>query len=390
MKKIILVFLILSNISAAYSQDDDSPIKIEALYIGEYFSNFSGGLKTGQTYLGLMDIGIGFETKDLGLWKGGEFFALIENTHGGSPSVDYIGDLQVASNIENGDYTYLYELWYKQQFNKLGVKLGVLDLNTRCHVSSVGNLFLNSSFGIMPSASLNMPVPIFPVPALGIQFDYQFSERFKAVAGIWDGNPGNLEENRYNIQWKLLNNEGYLYIAEGKYDYSSNKSAFGKIKVGVLYHSGGFPTVNDDTKTISGNWQFHLITDHTIINKTEGERGKLDGFLQVGYLPDNSINQVPLYIGTGVNYTGLLYKEATDIIGLAFAYASLNTKTFHNSASYELAIELSYALPITNQIAIQPDLQCVINPSDYESLDNISNKNIENAFYGFLRLIIEH
>lgn len=373
------------NLIPVFSQEKSLPIKIEAAYVGEYFNNFSGGIKTGQTYLGLIDFGIGINTGDIGLWKNGEFFALVENTHGGSPSGNFIGDLQVASNIENGDFTYLYELWYMQQFNKLGVKLGLLDLNADCHVSEIGGLFLNSSFGIMPSASVNMPVPIFPLPALGIQLKYDFTERFSVLAGAWDGDPGDFENNRYNIEWTLDNRDGFLYMFEGQYNYDRHESGFGNIKLGALYHSGTFENITDTTLTKKGNLQFHLIAEQTLIKKAEGEKGKLDAFLQIGYLPDKNINHVPFYFGVGINYTGLLLKSGTDVLGLGIAHVAISKKLVDDLPtvqSYEMAIELSYALPLVQQITIQPDLQYIINPG--------GTSEFNNAFAGFVRIIIEY
>jgi porin len=382
----LIILLVFLNLVPVYAQENESPIKIETAYVGDFFSNFSGGLKTGQTYLGLIDFSLGFNTEELGLWKNGEFFTLVENTHGGSPTGDYIGDLQVASNIDNGDYTYIYEIWYKQQFNNLGVQVGLIDLNADYFVAEPGGLFINSSFGIQPSASMNIPVPIFPMNALGINLQYQISEAILLQTGIWDGDPGNLDSEPYNVKWNLGKDQGFLSATELHVKHSKvDDNYLGTIKLGILYHSTDFVEIADSSKNASGNIELHLIGEQTLINKPEGEKGKLDAFLQFGYLPNNRINQIPIYIGAGINYTGLLMDSASDVLGFGITYAGLSKKLIDitpGMKSFETAIELSYALPLNDQITIQPDLQYIINPG--------ATGGINNAFVGFVRVIIEH
>src|SRR5512133_2784619 len=78
-----------------------------AIYTGDNVINLAGGLKSGYGYLGLANFCLSFSTANAGLWEGGGFFIRAANTHGATPSVDLIGDLQVASNIEAGDHTYI-------------------------------------------------------------------------------------------------------------------------------------------------------------------------------------------------------------------------------------------------------------------------------------------
>lgn len=385
MKKVFFVFLVFTLTVFKGLCQTNSPIKVDAAYIGEGFSNFSGGVKTGQTYLGKLDFGVGFNTNDLGWWQHGEFYTRIENTHGGNPSANFIGDLQVASNIDNGDYTYLYEMWYKQQINKLRIQFWVIDLNANYLVTQSGGLFLNSSFGIQPSASMNMPVPIFPMNALGINIHYQLTNTLSIQTGLWDGDPGDLDRDAYNMKWKLSDDEGILSATELCLNHNLLNKKTGSLKLGLLYHSTAFTHITDTSKTDKGNLQVHLITEQTFIDKPEGEKGKLDAFVQLGYLPNSNINVIPFYLGAGLNYCGLLFSDASDVLGLAFAHAQISNKLVEylpNTKHFETALELSYAFSIADKITLQPDLQYIINTS--------ANAALDNAFVGFLRIIIEN
>ena len=71
-----------------------SPFTASFSYIGDVVSNFDGGIKKGTTYLGLLNVRAGFDTEAAGLWKGGQLFANVGNTHGGQPSANLVGDFQ--------------------------------------------------------------------------------------------------------------------------------------------------------------------------------------------------------------------------------------------------------------------------------------------------------
>ena len=69
--------------------------------------NFSGGIKKGYGYLGHVNLNMGISFKQNEIWSG-QFFVELQHTHGSTPSTDLVGDIQVFSNIENGNYTYLF------------------------------------------------------------------------------------------------------------------------------------------------------------------------------------------------------------------------------------------------------------------------------------------
>ena len=143
-------------------------LRFGAFYTGDLVSNVSGGIQRGTTYLGLANIVAGFDTEKANWWKGGELFVNIGNTHGGEPSKNLVGDIQGVSNIEAGNLTFMYELWFKQRFGNFEIGLGLQDLNVDFASSENGALFTNSSFGIHSSIADNVTSPIFPLTALGL------------------------------------------------------------------------------------------------------------------------------------------------------------------------------------------------------------------------------
>lgn len=393
MRKIVLTYSLLFFALLSFSQEDEdsAAVTVQCAYTGDFFTNMHGGIKTGAAYLGAMDFALNINTGNLGLWQNGELYIQVENTHGATPSGDYMGDLQTASNIENGNYSYLYEFWYKQSIKNLSFQFGVIDLNADYFTVDADGLFLNSSFGIQPSASINIPVPIFPMNAPGVNLKYDFTHAISLQTGVWDGDPGNLDDDPYNIEWSLSKEQGFLSVTELhlKHRKINEETHKGIVKLGFTYHSGIFSHLTNETQTKKGNIELHLITGQSLIYREAGEKGKLDAFLQLGVSPYNTISQIPFYMGVGITYTGIMFKDARDIMGFAVAYSRLSNLLTNipehtgmdELKSYEMALELTYNVPLTSNISIQPDLQYIVNTG--------ADKNLNNVFAGFLRIIIE-
>ncbi|NJK94705.1 MAG: carbohydrate porin [Bacteroidales bacterium] len=144
------------------------------------------------------------------------------NAHGKGPSEFFTGDIQVLSNIEAGDYTGLYEFYYSQSFGGFSLLLGQHDLNSEFIGTKYGGTFINSSFGIAPSISLNVPVSIYPVAAPCILFKYESPGMMVYKLAIYDGDPGNFESNRFNLQWNVNAKEGLFNIGEIEYNLIRN------------------------------------------------------------------------------------------------------------------------------------------------------------------------
>ena len=175
-------------------------LSFDALYTGEMVSNLQGGLDQHTSYLGKLLVGV---TADLGkakLISGGSARVSMIETHGSrNPTEKYIRDLQTASNIEALDAVTLYELWYEQTLfqDHFSILVGAHDLNSEFAVTETGLLFLNSSFGIQPDISANVPVSIFPILGPAIRVKIKPNEEFEILAGIYDGDPTDGGKNRH-------------------------------------------------------------------------------------------------------------------------------------------------------------------------------------------------
>lgn len=374
---ILLVVIGMRSFSATTEEQRKAAWQLSATYKGDFASNFNGGIKTGSTYLGLADLFMSFNPEQMGWWKGGEFMVHGANSHGGEPSANFIGDFQVASNIEAGNHTFLYELWYKQTLSKLTFTIGLQDLNAEFVSSDVAGLFLNSSFGVHSVISDNILAPIFPLTSPGITFCWDISEKSCLKTALYKGCPIDFDDNPYNVKWNINHLQGLLWITEGHYTWQDARENTSILKAGAFFHQHCENSGIENAETgesLSYDYGFYLIGDHEIMHKDEGNKG-LNVFYQAGVSPRNDNFA---YLGAGCAYTGLLSKKGHDMLGLAMARGLLTKERGKD----ETAIELTYKYQITDQIYLQPDFQYIIHPSGTDG-------TLKNASAGFLRLGLE-
>jgi len=370
-KNVLLVFLLIcSTLLSLKAQEPQAakpqPFTFEASYIGEIASNFTGGIKTGTTYLGLANLAVAFDTYKSGWWQGGEFRINAANTHGGEPSANLIGDFQGVSNIEAGNLTFLYEFWYRQSIRNWSLTLGLQDLNASFAASENGALFTNSSFGIHSSIADNIPSPIYPLTALGATLQWNAPDRFSIHAAIFDGTPDDFENNPYNTDWKLSRNDGYLTVMEIQFPKSLVNGLNGSYKFGGYMHQH-----NDTIDAEQKNYGFYFDGDQEICRTTYGNVAL---FSQVGLSP-KSENNNNSFLSLGIHLTGISSKRNGDEAGLAIARAGFSRTATRN----EIAMELTYKFKANETISVKPDLQYIINPSGTDA-------KLKNALTGLLRV----
>lgn len=363
-KKIILVLNILISIFSIQAQSTENKtlqsLKFETSYVGDNAVNLSGGLKKGYNYLGFFNVYLTLDTENAGLWKSGQFFVNAANTHGGSPSANLFGDMQIASNIEAGNHTYLQELWYKQKLGNVQFTFGLQDLNVELANTEYGGTFLNSSFGVIPTISLNLEAPIFPLTSLGITSKWEISKETIWFNALYDGSPTDFENNPYNIKWQLKQGDGILYVSEIQCNIKTN-NLDGIYKIGVFSHShliGRKLNKNLPDSLNTNSWGMYSIINQEIWEQNDKTAGI---FLQAGYSP-SKLSTNDLYLGLGLNATGFLSKNKDDVFGLAVAHAHLK-----NTSESETTLELTWQKPLGKYFFIQPDIQYIIHPSGQSS-----------------------
>ncbi len=361
----------------AYSQPDSAqiphPLSFQASYTGDAVGNFRGGIATGTAYLGMAYINVTFDTKAGGLWRDGTIFLKAANTHGALPSADLIGDFQILSNLEAGNHTYAQELWYRQVIGQVSITVGLQDMNAKFASNEYSGVYLNSSFGVHSTIANNVPAPIFPLTSTGVTVMWNVSDRWSLLACVYDGNSIEFKDNPYNFKWRYTDDDGVLAVAEAQLSVGDDNDRHGVYKIGAYNHDH-LSVFNPETQitesVYTNNYGVYGTIDQSVAGKPYAA-GNTVVFAR-GSVSTKEFNDNFLFFGAGVNYYGLLKEDGSDVLGLAFAHACLQ------STDHESAFEVTYQTPITEHITLQPDIQYIVHPAG-------TGAPLPNAVAGILR-----
>jgi porin len=357
-------------------------VNFHTKFTGDFVFNHSGGIDKGYTYMGMEDFSVCLNTDAAGLWNGGQFFFHALNTHGKCISQNYTGDLQILSNIEAGDYTGLYEYYYMHEAGKFSFLLGQHDLNSEFVGTKYGGTFVNSSFGIAPGISLNMPVSIYPVAAPCMFVKYSADKGLFYKIAVYDGDPGNFESNRFNLDWNINSEQGFFTIGELEFNQLKDDRVKTTYKLGAFHHSGRFLNYTDTISFHKGNYGIYAIIDKPLFSNSLSAWKGLCFFVQVCITPDG-FNMVTDYVGGGFRYHGILPNRYYDELGIAFARIGAGNdykNIYPHSSNYETALEATYNFSFGRRYFIQPSLQYIFNPG----------MNSGNCFVSLLRFSLEY
>ena len=156
-----------------------------------------------------------------------------------------MGDVQVTSNIEAPRAVRLFEAWAEQRLSdgRLGLLVGVRDLNAEFYASEVSGLFIGAAHGIgteLAQTGLNGP-SIFPITALSVRVDYVAPSGAYVRAAAFDGVAGD-PERPARTSLRLTRHDGALLVAESGASVADD--AWRKASVGVWRYTERFDRID--------------------------------------------------------------------------------------------------------------------------------------------------
>jgi porin len=342
-------------------------IDLGTSYVGEYFTNLSGGINRQGTYLDNFIFTLGFDMdKLMGLKAMNLYFSTL-GINGGLPFGN-TGAIQGVSNIAGVNHWKLYEAWVEQNlFNKnFSILFGLYDLNSEFDVRESSGIFLNPSFGIgfdFAQSGQNGP-SVFPYTSLTLRLKVSLSKSFDLIAAVFDGVPGSLAIEE-GLHVDLKKEEGALISAElifspGETDFGEEYS---KVSLGGWYYTSDFENTTDGTKQ-NGNYGAYINAEQFVYSENSFPEQGLAVFGRFG-IANSNFNPSEYSILGGVNYTGLIPGRDEDVLGMAFTSIHLTDEFKQDEefeASFETILELTYSFQALKWLRVQPDLQYIINP----------------------------
>jgi porin len=366
-----------SAVSAAYS------------YTGELVGDVAGGNRRGVAFDGAAAVQLSLALERLIAWRGAHVFGFLLGTHGGAPS-DFVGDVQGVSNLEAPPKLRLEEFWLQQNLfeSHLSLLVGRYDLNTEFYRVQSAALFVNSSFGIGPEfgqSGVDGP-SIFPNTTVGMRIDFKQSPNVVWRAAVLRGD---LLAGEVAVLSRP-DSAGTPRHPRFQIGRGTIRPYARKIAVGAWYYSARLPDIveveaSGEPVLHRGSRGAYLVADQTVWSASTGARA-LMAFVQLG-IGDERVNQVGSYAGGGLTFAGPLPSRAQDEVGLAIASAMMGSHFKRallpdNPSSAETTAELTYFAQFGARLAMQPDVQYVIDPGGTNAR--------RNAFVAGLRIALAY
>ena len=362
-------------------------------YDGGVTTNAAGGIKTGTAYTGNLHLQLALDGKKLASLGG--LSAWLDGLwiNAGNPD-KFVGDFQGVNNITAAPALRPYEAWLQYNFpgSRFSALAGLYDLSSEFYRLTSAGLFLNGSFGTGPEFGLSgLAGPsIYPATALGVRLAYKPTPNTVLRVAVMDGAPLFPQDGSpdpFNPKAGLLLVGEAAFLTRPPADDPPNSRARhrigrlntlrpydDKVAIGAWYYTAKFDDLSATAPDGSpvqhhGEGGAYLLADHLLFQSPDNPKRRLAAFAQVG-VGQQAVDRTSLYVAAGLVANGFFPGRPDDELGLAVAMARNGS---HYLAAQqqaglpvdpaETAIELSYLAQVASWLAVQPDVQYVINPN---------------------------
>jgi porin len=376
-------------IEAEQTPATDKGTSFSLLYRGDVLSNVSGGLEQRTTALGNLDVRFDFDLESLIGWDGTSVSLHGIASHGGKPNANHVGSSQGVDNIEVDTNTAkLFQAWIQKQFldEKLSVLFGLYDLNSEFYVSHSTGIFLHPSPGIgseLAQTGLNGP-SVFPTSSVALRVSISPTPETYVQAVVLDGVPGD-PDNPRGTHIQFNDGDGTLRVVEVGYIPGKSKDGdqplTDKYAVGVWSYTSRFEDLVEvdgggDPLMRKGNEGFYVLAEHMLYRGKLNPDSHADGFIRYGRAAED-FNQFSSYFQTGIVFSGMVPGRDEDQFALSFSTARTGDKyrlaalnAGQEATHHESVWEATYRAQMTPWLAVQPNIQYVINPGTDARIKN--------------------
>jgi porin len=325
-------------------------ISIDVSYATEVFANISrvSIALPGIAFLGHVDASLTIATQKLGLWRGGKFFLLAQNNLGTGINT-FVGSAAPITNLEAAPYTQLTEYFYEQTLfdDHLLIRLGKQDANRDFGTPRFTGDFLNSNFGMFPTA----PLPSYPTTALGATVVVTASSWLTLRTALYEG-----------VDTGFTKDPGLTFILDAALEHTLGpvQRGGGTTSLGLWREGGTFPDLTEDpneSAVLSSSWGVFFQHDERVYSNPSDPEDRTGLFFTARLSwsqPDRT--RIPLYAGASIAWHGLGQWRKTDRVGVGFGYFTVT------GSGSEGFIETFYRFQLTPFLIVQPDLQYYRHP----------------------------
>ncbi|HEY2775905.1 MAG TPA: carbohydrate porin [Candidatus Binatia bacterium] len=317
---------------------DEHGVHFDVTYTSEVFTRDFEAVK----YRGDADLMLTVDTAKAGMWKGGTLFGYAQDDRGDGVS-PHLGLVMPVSNYEAPAFTQLSELWIYQQLPAgFALRLGKQDANRDFASPRFGGNFLNSSFGVLPTA----PMPSFPAPALGASLFAQPASWLSLRGGVYDGS-----SRSESFAGSAFNHGGGVFaIGAARLEQGLDGPR------DIVWQVGGWHLSGDNR---SGGFAVGDLFVHMPVTDAHPDPRTFQFFVRTNFEPDAKSGPdgkvAKVYVGGGATAHGFFGKNNT--VGLGSGYVSVE-------GADETFLELFFKWRPLAWFTIEPDAQLYFDGND--------------------------
>jgi len=353
----------------------------------DVLADVSGGIKQGAAWMGNSNVRLAVDFDKLAGWSGTTAFIHFHSNLGSKFNTHYAGTFMGEDNIEVATNTaQFFQAWIQKSFvhDRFSMLVGLYAVDSEFYATDTSGVFLQPAYGMandLGQTGVNGP-PIFPQGALGARVKaITPGGDFYLQGAVTDGVPGD-PDRPHGTHIKLGHGDGTFNILELGYTPQAEAKpgetkteALHKTAFGLWRYTAKFDDL--ESMDIHGNPKrrhsqgAYFLSEHTLYTDTAHPARHLSGFVRFGAASEN-VQQADWSGSLGLNCRGLIPGRDEDIAGLALTvnHAGDKYRRLNHADSSEANWELTYRAKVNGWLAVQPDVQYIVNPNMDKAIDD--------------------
>ena len=366
----------------------DKGVTFISSFVCDILGNTTGGQKQGARFDSSLgwDVNwdlekfanlVGLQFHISGLWRAGE-----------NLSAETIKNKIVTSSIYGHQQFRFYGLYLEQSLfdNAFNLRIGRLGAGDDFASSPLYWMFVSNGIDGNPiTIPINLFFSCYPTATWGTRLKLRLAKEIYSITGLYNGDAGVQRDSMYGLDFSLRLKKGLFFAEELSYVPNTtpgSKGLPGHYKAGYYYSSSVYRDLYHDLNGASyavtgldqrkrvGNWGVYFHADQMVYREHgPGTEQGLIPLVAVALAPSD-VNQLPLFIMSGLIYKGLIPTRNNDVTACQFIYTGWSGDIKHAEQDagitdvhkYEIVLELTHKIFMTNWMYLQPDMQYIINP----------------------------
>lgn len=366
-------------------------IEIGLTHKSDVVANVSGGIKNGTVWIGHTEARLNLDLEKLLGWEATTAYLHYHSDLGSKFNTNYVGGFVGVNNIEVSTNTaQFYHAWIEKNLFKesLSLKVGLYPIDSEFYVTDTSGLFLAPPYGMSNEIAQTDTPAIFPIGALALRAKITSpGKNFYLQGAVLDGIAGD-PNNAHGTHIRLGHGEGTMSIVELGYTpkektkTEEEAESFNKTAVGFWRYTRKFDDLTA-TDALGNPKRRHaqgayFLAERSLFTEQGHPSQGLAGFIRFGTATED-IHQVDWTASAGLRYHGLIAGRDDDIAGIAVTVNHAGDKFRRLSRTNgdpttdndETDWELTYRAQIKPWLALQPNVQYIVNPGMDKTLENV-------------------